>query len=314
MSDRKAAKLAEADAKLKKAKAATKGGFFSKPDWDLSASLYRDVIKTYSQAGDEHMKKYIDIIIDSLLPHEKIDDLRTCAKNSEKAGQLITEHKTHTEAKAMELLQRSSTWWLLGDDPDKACKLRFTIASLQPTNDKKLESLNEIITMFDQHDRHTFGDASFRKCVSQALEYGEVEGAIAMMYRLIEIFSKLLDERGVDTFENDIYKNCLSIVIVHLDEMEYDKAFEAQDKFINTCNYSSSKESEAAARIIEAYQRGDPKMLATAQKKCGVLDYLPIKVARMAKKLKISQALIESPPGEGKDHDDDDGSSDLDVA
>lgn len=292
-------KMVEGDAAAKKAKAARtkKLSNFWKVDWEESAMQYRNAVKSYSMAGDAAIPKRIQCLRDSLEPHEKTNDTHTLAKHAEQAAILITEHKTADgDEVAMALYRKACESYQLTDQVDKGAKLLFKVAELQ-RGPAAIATLNDIIDIFDRTQRYSFGDASFQKCVSKAIEYDDLDAAVAMMRRLIAIHAKLLEEKN-DTFENDVYKHCLGIIVVHFHNEEYKAAEADQHQFEDLDSYIGSNECAAASKLLDAMRTGSEEKLADTQKNTTVLNYLPNKLARMAKKLKLSTEVIANPPGQ----------------
>jgi len=86
------------------------------------------------------------------------------------------------------------------------------------------------------------------------------------------------------TFENDLYKNLLSILVIRVHVGEYEIAVQEYKEFINKQDFSSSTEHECAYNLMTALIHGSNEELAkcTSQQ---TFTFLNNQIARLARRL-----------------------------
>lgn len=105
-------------------------------------------------------------------------------------------------------------------------------------------------------------------------------------------------EKHFETFEKDIYKNLLQIIVIRFATHAYDQAFEDWAKFSSVKNFSMSAEWEAGEELMAANRNASQEDLDKA-KKNSLFKYLIAPVARLVPKLRFTEEKIKAGPVEG---------------
>jgi hypothetical protein len=85
---------------------------------------------------------------------------------------------------------------------------------------------------------------------------------------------------------HNVYKACLSIVVLNLSQQEWVKAINEHEKFYEYEGYGYSKEGYASSLLIEAYEGQNEKALEKAKSE-GCFKYLENPISKIARNLKI---------------------------
>jgi tetratricopeptide (TPR) repeat protein len=296
------AKLAKnADANVKKGneslasakKAGSTSLFKWSPDWEEAAHHFRQAVQCFALSSPT---LHLQALLDSLGPHEKIGDHFTCGKHCEAAGK-VYEEELQDASHAHELYVRASTFYRLNDQPDKAAATLLKAASvIAPVDaDRCMATATDSIAIFKDEGRGTFANEHFKKCVSLAIEIGRLEDAKTMLREQNKVYLTLLD-----TFENDVYKGMLSILVILFHQTRYEEAGEELDQAGMLARFSLSDEATAAESLMYAYRQGSAELLKETTSKT-VFQYLPNKIARMAAKLKFTRDVLEGKHKAGQD-------------
>jgi len=280
-------------------KAESTGLFKRKPDWETATNAWRNAVKQYQLAGDNAKFKYLDTLKDSAKAHEMIDGgYHTAAQAWEKAGQMLAEMKE--TADAAECYKKASKDYLLNNNPDAAGKMMMKAAQSIGDSDKDaaISLLNDACTIFEDADRVKLSDETFKKSISLTLKLNRYPDAIEFLKRQNKIYLEL------GTFDRDLYKNLLTIVVIYFSIDKYSQAEEEFKTWDGMSNWARSDEYEAADGMIQAWRSGSLEEF-TAIKKKNVFNYLDNEVTRMARKLELD--VDSKPPAVG----DEDSKVDL---
>jgi len=304
--------VTKGDAHMEAAKKAAATTMFKwKPDWDTAAREYREAVKMFQASNQD---RHLAALLASVDPHDKIDDWNTAARHLETAGRLYDEGLTSSPAQdnkknAHRCWLRSAEFYRRNAQHDKAATLMLKAATtIADTNvDEALRNAQESCEIFKAEDRIAFANEHFKKCASLALQYDKLDVAMAMMKDHNAVYLKHSKD-----FEGDVYKNILGIIVILFHQGKYQQAHDEFKMADNVASFNTSNEWQAADCLFEAYKKGSAEELDTATKMSS-FQYLPNRLARLARKLKFGKDVV----GKGGqlagdnvlDDDDDEGES-----
>jgi len=300
--------VAKGDVHMDNARKAVATTLFKwKPDYETAAREYREAVKMYQASNQD---RHLAALLASIDPHEKIDDWNTAARHLEVAGKLYDENLTSSPQKdskknAHDCWVRSSAFYRKNSQPDKAAALLLKAATaISETNiDEALRTARDSCEIFIQEDRIAFGNEHFKKVVSLALQFDKFDLAMQLMKEHNVAYGKHKE------FENDMYKNELGIIVILFYQEKYQEAHDEFKVADNLGNFNTSNEWQAADCLFAAYKTGSAKDLDAATKMSS-FQYLPNRLARIARKLKFSKAVLDAGGGKlakEKGFDSDDG-------
>jgi len=308
------ANVAKGEVHMETAKKAAATTMFKwKPDWETAAREYREAVKMFQASNQD---RHLAALLASIEPHDKIDDWNTAAKHMETAARLYDEGLTSSPA--ADSKKNAHRSWLSAADfyrkngqPDKAATLMLKAASaIADSNvDEALKNAQASCDIFKAEDRIAFANEHFKKCVSLALQYDKFDFAMTMMKDHNVVYLK----HGKD-FENDVYKNILGTIVILFYQEQYQQAHNEFKIADNVASFNVSSEWQAADCLFEAYKKGSAEDLDVATKMSS-FQYLPNRLARLARKLKFGKDVIGKGGQLAKDRDldsDDDNESKRD--
>jgi tetratricopeptide (TPR) repeat protein len=305
------ANVAKGDAHMENAKKAQATSMFKwKPDWETAAREYREAVKMFQSSNqDRHMAA----LLASIESHDKTDDWNTAAKHLETAGRLYDENLTSSPQKdgkknATRCWLQSADFYRRNGQHDKAATLmlKAATATAETSVDEALTILHNSCEIFKAEDRIAFANEHFKKCVSLALQYDKFDFALTMMKDHNAVYLKHGKE-----FESDVYKNLLGIVVILFHQEKYQQAHDEFKVADNIASFNTSSEWQAGDCLFEAYKKGSAEDLDVATKMSS-FQYLPNRLARLARKLKFGKDVVGKGGKLAKDRelysdDEDDG-------
>jgi hypothetical protein len=121
---------------------------------------------------------HLKALLDSVGPHEKIDDTFTCGKHCEAAGK-VYEEDLKDPANAHKLYVQASGFYRVNEQPDKAAAMLLKAATVVASIDADLciATASDSMAVFKEEGRGTFANEHFKKCVSLAIEIDRLEDA-----------------------------------------------------------------------------------------------------------------------------------------
>ena len=237
-----------------------------KPDWESASRFYRDAVKLYKVGDDD--EKTIQACRESAIAHDELGQFLTTATDLETAAQLMAKESNKGDKQAaFDCYRESGLNYRKNNSYEKAASMYVKAAEVMEGTDQQLalEALKDACAIFEDEQRGTFHDATFKKAINSALKYGKTDEAIAFMKRQ----NQLVKDQGLmASFATDVHKNYLQILVLLYQQGELDKAREefeaaeqANDKFMQ------SEQFDAAASLVEAYDEGDSEKLTETLKK-----------------------------------------------
>jgi len=141
--------------------------------------------------------------------------------------------------------------------------------------------------------RGEFSDATYKKAIALAVKKEKYDEAVTLLLRHNETC-----EKHLDTFEKDIYKNLLQIIVIRFATNQYDQALLEWAKFSSVRNFSMSSEWEAGEELMAANRNASQEDLEKAKKNTQ-FKYLIAPIARLVPKFKFTEDKIRAGPVEG---------------
>jgi len=264
-------------------KAESTGLFKRKADWETATNAWRNAVKQYQLAGETAKFKYLDTLKYSAKAHENMDGgYHTAATNWEKAAQLLSEFKENAES--AECYKKASKDYLLNNNPDTAAKMMMKSAQVIGDSDKDaaIQALNDACSIFEDEDRAKLSDDTFKKSINLALKLNRYPDAIAFLKRQNKIYLNL------GTFDRDLYKNLLTIVVIYFSLDKYGTAEEEFKTWDGMSNFARSEECDTAESMIQAWKQGSPTEF-NAVKKRNVFNFLDNEVTKLMRKIELDE-------------------------
>ena len=270
-----------------------------KPDWEGAARYYREAVKAYKMSGDtagtiqgqgreteEHMRGETEgrgeelircasdlfsvrcgshaALRESAIAHKEIDSIHTAASDLEAAANL-TRDERHDLVGASELFKQSGDLFKAhGSSWDKAGQMYVKAAECIGESDVNagVELMKEACAIFEDEARGMFHDATFKKAECFCVSRGKFGSARSLLARQIRI-----QQRHMNPFEADLYKNCLSIVVLWMHTGDFPKAAEELQKFEGIERFARSEECLAANELVCAWEDSNQEAWDTCLKK-----------------------------------------------
>jgi len=175
--------------------------------------------------------------------------------------------------------------------------LKAATAIADTNLDEALRNCHDSCEIFKAQERIAFANEHFKKCVSLALQYDKFDFAMTMMKDHNAVYLKHGKE-----FENDVYKNILGIIVILFHQEKYQQAHDEFKMADNIASFNVSTEWQAGDCLFEAYKKGSAEDLDAATKMSS-FQYLPNRLARLARKLKFGKDVIGKGGELAKDRD-----------
>lgn len=261
------------------------------PDWEQAARFYRDAIKYYRLSGTEYQNELIQCYRESAVAHEAENSFHTAAQHLEAAADLMSKKTIDNPATIFELYQQSSRLYRLNSSPDQAAKVLVKAADAVGELDVQqgINFLLDACSIYEDENRGELSDATFKRAIIFIVKQQRYDDGIALLKRQCGLY-----ESHLQTFESDLYRNYLSIIILRFVQQQYERAEQELHQYESSQRFVRSNEYMAAAALIDAYNNGDAEQLETAVKS-NTLKYVSPPIATLARKLKLSKSATFQP-------------------
>ncbi|KAI8324742.1 TPR-like protein [Martensiomyces pterosporus] len=270
-------KLAQGFAK--DAQKASKGGWLSKPEWDLAAQYWDKAATAFKAA--RRFEEAADCYAKASGAYVKINAVYLAAKCFENAG-MLAEQQLRNHASAIEYYCRASDLYLShGSSADKAAELMEKAAKSCENIDvnRAIQLHNSALSIYENEDRGRFGIESFKRATRYMIEKSLFTQAIETQHRLAAICEQI----GNQSERNKCYLSIIVIALAFGDEVEAGKRMNA---FAQDDSFMRSHEALAADGILQAYASGDQDGFARCAED-QTLSFLESSVARLARKIRV---------------------------
>jgi len=180
-----------------------------------------------------------------------------------------------------QMYQKSAQMYRSYEQFDKAASMlmKASIAIQDIDLNASVIYIGEACTVLEEEGRGLFSRDTFINGVAFLLKHNRYEDAINLLNRHNKICEALMT-----TFENDLYKNLLSILVIRVHVGEYETAVQEYKEFVNKQEFSSSTEHECAYNLMTSLIHGSNEELAkcTSQQ---TFTFLNNQIARLARRL-----------------------------
>jgi len=259
-----------------------------KPDYEQAARFLRDAIKEYHMCGPSCQEQLINALLDSSKAHEEISSFHIAAEAAETAAKIFLERNNKT--KSVQTFKKAGDLYGLNNSHNKSSsnyvKAADILAKEDPTG--AITLLQEACQKYVEEDRPEFHESTFKKAVTICVQNKRIDDALYFLRKQIP-----LQLRMRETFESDVYKNHLAIIVLLMHKGLVDEADSELRKQSNILSYSSSSEFFAASDLLSAYYNGSSEELENVLKRHSAFKYIHNSITSIARCLSLSEKQIE---------------------
>lgn len=257
-----------------------------KPDYEQAARFSREAIKYYKLANAIY--KLMVVYQYSGISHEHIQSYHTAATAYEHLAKLYYEQNDIDNA--VKYYKLSAKNYYLNESFDKYSSMLLKACDiLSQTNiEDTIKLLKDACNSYINEFRPEMHELTYKRAITLCIIHKKYNEAINFLRSQI-----ILQIQRKDIFEQDIYKNILSIIIIYLYSDQLINAIIEHKKQEKTLNYLNSESFYAAADLLLSYQHGDVLNLSECIKKHNIFKYLYIPVGRLLKHLKLTPEQIK---------------------
>jgi tetratricopeptide (TPR) repeat protein len=245
-----------------------------KPDWDGAAVCYDRAAICYKNCreNDKAFEAYKKLST----AYDAVGNHSGAAKALENASVLIND-----PIRATELLEAAGSQYQLSGLPERAAEAFSKAArAIEPRDEEKAGSLMmTACSMFDDPEKYAFARDVFLSTLTMAVRHKNFQRAVEVL-RQHSVIYKHLNQMP------NCWKCYLSIVVLLLAKNDFDGADAANNEFMQIDGYTTSEEFGAASELLDAFEKGDGKILAKVLQN-QAFQYIDNSVARLARDLKI---------------------------
>ncbi len=141
----------------------------------------------------------------------------------------------------------------LGESPDKAASIYMKAAMCVGDVDTKLatEIVGDACAVFEDEQRGMMANDTFKQAINYLVKKQLYQEAIALLHRQNKVYLQ-----HIKTFEPDLYKNCLSIVLLRFQMADYETAEKEYKELCSLAEFNTSAEGIAADGLLDAWNQG----------------------------------------------------------
>lgn len=271
------------------------------PDWEQSARYYRDSIKYYKLSGDVYNEKLLLCYKESAIAHEQANSPHTAAQHYEAAAELQHKLNSNKINDIIELYRSSSKLYRLNGSSDSASKVLVKAGDAISTLDIQLalQCYIDACSIYEDDNRGELSDHTFKRTIIFAVKSQRYDDAIAVIKRQNEIYIQ-----HINTFQADLYRNYLSIIILRFHTHQYERACNELTEYESSERFNRSNEYLVAQQIIDSYHNGSQDELDNIIKTNSTLKYLIPPIASLVKKIKFNQKALFAGGGKHSNNQD----------
>ncbi|KAJ2004589.1 hypothetical protein H4R26_002429 [Coemansia thaxteri] len=278
-------KLAQGFAK--DAQKASKGGWFSKPDWAIAAQYLDKAATAYKSA--RHYDEAVNCYTQASEAYIQMNVIHLAASCMENAAKLSEAHlKDHAKA-ITNYMRASDLYRSYGSAADKAAVMMEKAAKVceDIDTDRAIQLYDNALSIYENEDRGRFGVETFKRTIQYMLDKGRVLEAVSMQLRLAAVCEQVNNRLEL----NRSYLSVIAMLLAFGDSVEAGKRL---DEFGQDVAFIRTKEAEAAERLVQAYNDGDQDEYASIAGSLPVTS-LDAVISRLTAKTRIPGARRPEP-------------------
>jgi len=290
---------------MKKAKKASSRGIFKRPDWDEASTYLKEAVQIYKQAGPMCSEQYVKALKESAKAYQELNSLHTAGDELKKAGEELAKKKSDDKAQkeATECFTSASKLYLANSNIDAAAKVLASAGAMYGEDDVKtaLTWYKQACEVLEDHkgDRKMMLPAdTFNKAVTFAVKAEQWDAALEYFRSFCAVC-----EANIDTYQNSLHMNYMAMALIYFAKEDYEGLESEFKNWEQTGNFESSAAWGVVSNLLTAYRGGDEKQLEEALK-TQQLSYINPAVARLTRKLKLSEKVVAQNKGSLLDDED----------
>ncbi|KAJ1796611.1 hypothetical protein LPJ59_003642 [Coemansia sp. RSA 2399] len=266
----------------KDAQKASKGSWFSKPEWDTAAQYWDKAATSYKTAL--HFEEAIDCHAKASDAFTKVNALYLAAKGYENAA-ILAEKQLKDHSKAVTYYCKSSDMFRSqGSSPDRAAEMLEKAAKIceDVDTDQAIQLYDAALGIYETEDRGRFSMGTFKKLTSYLIEKNRLSEAADAQMRLYAVCEQINNR-----YEGN--KCCLAVIVLLLAFGDNVAASKRMDEFGQSVSLLHSNEFALADQLLQAYTNGDQEEfvnIARSQK----VSFLDSSISRLAVKTRVPGA------------------------
>ncbi|KAJ2542031.1 hypothetical protein EV175_006093 [Coemansia sp. RSA 1933] len=273
----------------KDAQKASKGSWFSKPEWDTAAQYWDKAATAFKTAL--HFEESIDCHDKASNAFTKVNALYLAAKGYENAA-VIAEKQLKDHPKAVTYYTKASDMFRSqGSSPDRAAEMLEKAAKICEDVDtnQAIQLYDSALGIYEAEDRGRFSMGTFKRLTSYLIEKNRLSEAADTQMRLHAVCEQINNR-----YEGN--KCCLSVIVLLLAFGDGVAASKKMDEFSQSVSLMHSDEFALADQLLQAYANGDQEefvSIARSQK----VSFLDSSISRLAAKTRVpGAARAKQPP------------------
>ncbi|KAI7829057.1 hypothetical protein BX661DRAFT_181307 [Kickxella alabastrina] len=238
---------------------ATKGGWFSKPEWETAAQYWDKAAASYKTAC--HYEEAADCYSKASEAYVHVNAIYLAAKCAENAATLAEKH-LKDQASTIAFYSRASD--LMMEKAAKSCE-GIDI-------NRAIQLYDSALSIYESEDRGRFAIDTFKRVTRFLIDNNRLTEAIAIQERLVTVCEQINNR-------SDINRARLSVIILLLAFGDSVEAGKKLDEYGQDISFVRSKEAGLADYMIQAYNNGDQDIPNAI--------FLESSIARLAARIRV---------------------------
>jgi tetratricopeptide (TPR) repeat protein len=235
-------------------------------------------------------EKLISCLKESALAHKELSSMHQAAQDMQKAAELAGKDQKDEKAQkeSVEMFKQAGHYYRANSAHEKAASMFIEAANrLDKSPDDAVGCLNEACKVYEEGDAKTqFSEATFNKCIAACVKMERWKDAVDFIKRE----NKIYDDH-IQTFEQYLYKNYLSLMVLYFYREDYKTAQEEFKQWETMHRFADSELWGVCTAMLSAYENASAEELKTVMDH-SQMKYLSPAIARLAKKVKFSEDTL----------------------
>lgn len=258
-----------------------------KPDWEKASTEFEQAAKKYQKIGDSALHECVDSYAQAAQAFYQLGSINSAARNLETAALMSTKIPVN-EKNTAELYQQAAKYYAENGQTAKAASTFVLAANVLKEVD------TEVATAFymkaceayeSDEERSVQGTDTFKTTIAYLIKTEQYRDSLMMYDRLTTIFMTNFESK-----RQFVYRNMLCCIVIALHLQDVELGFNNFQRFSETEGFMESEQSSLCNELLIAFDEGDEERVKQTIKD-PLFDLLDAPVARLAKRLRISDAL-----------------------